>query len=185
MTQHVVAIIGTDPAVLRALTRFWEKVNIAGTDECWVWTGSTNYGYGQFAFRERQRSPAKAHRFSYEVAYGRPPDHLHVCHSCDNPSCVNPSHLFLGTDYDNVHDAKRKGRLRTGSDHQNYGKTAAEIFAGKHKTDGARKLTDSQVREMKHMRAGGSAYKDIASAFGVSVSCAWVNCTDRNRRSSG
>jgi len=88
------------------LERFWAKVN--RTDSCWLWTGSkTIGGYGQFPYK---RIPLLAHRVSYLISCGDIPDGLIVCHHCDNPSCVRPDHLFVGTHKDNFEDMVKKGR---------------------------------------------------------------------------
>jgi hypothetical protein len=82
---------------------------------CWLWTGTVNArGYGTFPVR--QSKSVLAHRQSYEVHIGQIPSGLCVCHRCDTPSCVNPSHLFLGTNADNVADKVRKGRQSRGED---------------------------------------------------------------------
>lgn len=88
--------------------RFWSKVDKG--PGCWTWTGATqNYGYGAVTIHGLTR---RAHRVSWELAHGPIPDGLHVCHRCDNPPCVNPDHLFLGTAQDNVDDKDAKGRGR-------------------------------------------------------------------------
>lgn len=84
---------------------FWERVN---KDGCWRWTGATNgKGYGQVTV---DGVHYLAHRIAYSLAKGSVPDGLLVCHHCDNPICVRPSHLFVGTHRDNAHDMIKKGR---------------------------------------------------------------------------
>lgn len=93
------------------MERFWEKVDKGGEDDCWIWTGNKfKDGYGSFSFRDR---PHRAHRVSWIHFNGkRIPDGCYVCHSCDNPLCVNPKHLWVGTPTDNVRDMISKGRAK-------------------------------------------------------------------------
>jgi hypothetical protein len=89
------------------LEKFWARVDKSG--ECWVWTGSKKtLGYGLVCYRGQLRT---AHRVAYEIFVGPLRDGLFVCHSCDNPPCVNPAHLWQGTASDNTRDAMSKGRL--------------------------------------------------------------------------
>lgn len=124
---------------MTAEQRFWHYVQ--KQDGCWLWMGAKSpLGYGRFNFLGETR---QAHRVAYELMKGDPTG-LHVCHTCDNPSCVNPEHLFLGTDADNLDDMARK--LRAG-----------------------RVLTPEQVKEIKRILA--EEYKPlhlIAEEYGVS-----------------
>lgn len=89
---------------------FWSRVDSSGgNDACWLWTaGGQSNGYGTMWWRGKVR---KASRIAYELAYGNCPDDLDVMHLCDNPPCVNPKHLRLGTHKDNMDDRDKKGRL--------------------------------------------------------------------------
>lgn len=91
-------------------THFWNKVNTKQSHECWLWVGGTYHrqGYGEIWIAGRNTQ--LAHRIAYELTYGSIPKDLKVLHKCDNPPCVNPSHLFLGTQADNVRDCISKGR---------------------------------------------------------------------------
>ncbi len=92
-----------------AAVRFWCFVE--KTAVCWLWTGRTNKdGYGVISFAERGKQMI-ASRLSFIIAYGPIPEGMWVLHRCDNPRCVNPDHLFLGTRADNMRDAHQKGRI--------------------------------------------------------------------------
>jgi HNH endonuclease len=109
--------------------RFWKKVH--KTNTCWVWTASTvGHGYGQISWSSAG-DMIKAHRASYILHFGPIPEDLCVCHKCDNPSCVNPTHLFLGTANDNIKDRQQKNR------------------GAKKEQMGAAKLTQEKVIEIR------------------------------------
>lgn len=96
------------------MERFWSKVAIGGPDDCWLWTACKNKdGYGSFGWGGKG-STVLAHRFAWmlerDLIHAGVPDGMYVLHSCDTPSCVNPAHLWLGTQKDNVADCTKKGR---------------------------------------------------------------------------
>jgi len=89
--------------------RFWENTVRRDGNRCWAWVGTVDqHGYGRIAFRTQN---IKAHRVAYEMHYGPIADGDVICHVCDNPNCVNPNHLFAGSQGENMQDASGKGRL--------------------------------------------------------------------------
>lgn len=98
--------------------RFWNKVKIGKENECWEWVGHlTVKGYGMFKVGTRKLS--SSHRFSYELHFREIPKGICVLHHCDNRKCVNPKHLFLGTNSDNVADKVKKNRQSRGTNNPN------------------------------------------------------------------
>lgn len=134
--------------------RLWAKIKKAGPNDCWIWTASVNsYGYGQVWGGANVRKLLRAHRVAYEDVVGKIPRGILVLHKCDNPPCCNPSHLFLGTDADNVADRVAKGRTRRGDQR-----------GEKH---GSAKLTERQVLAI---RAAMGPQKVIAARYGINQS---------------
>lgn len=127
--------------------RFWEKVS--KSDGCWEWTGSRPNGYGEIRFN---RKMVKAHRLSWMFSFGRIPEGLCILHKCDNPRCVRPSHLFVGTQQDNNTDKKEKGRCNP-----NRGESVVNS-----------KLTESDVLEIREKLDFGNSENHIAYIYGVS-----------------
>jgi hypothetical protein len=129
------------------LARFWAKVEQRATHECWPWLGAhTPAGYGYFAITPQRILPAS--RFMLMLGAALPPGY-YCCHHCDNPGCVNPSHLFAGTSADNHADMVRKGRSTFGARNPNA------------------KLTDAMVREIRRQRAAGASFRELWVAFGI------------------
>ena len=134
--------------------RFWEKVDRRGPDECWPWTAAANKkGYGLIGRGRRGQGNVRSNRATWELTRGPIPDGMLVCHKCDNPSCCNPSHLFLGTPRDNHEDKVEKGNQVRG----------VEV--------GNAKLTREDVLEIRRLYATGNYYyRELAETFGVSQS---------------
>lgn len=124
--------------------RFWNRVDRSG--DCWLWVTGTGHSktYGWLWVRTKN---VRAHRVAWTLSHGKIPAGMCVCHHCDNPSCVNPDHLFLGTTGDNNTDKTVKGRVPHGEKH---------CFA---------KLTNEQVRTILSSPAVG--LKKFADRFGV------------------
>lgn len=164
ITAEYLASQGLSPTFA---TRFWKKVKKGSPSECWIWTASLNfYGYGQIS---RKRSvPIRANIASWILNRGPVPKGMCVCHHCDNPACVNPDHLFIGTHQDNVDDKMRKGRYFKGPP------LNGEI-------NPASKLVDEDVFKIRKMYAlGNTTQRKIAKIFNVSQSAIWRVVTREN-----
>ncbi len=143
------------PKPIDPTIRFWSKVQKGLPDQCWIWTaGKQGKGYGQF-YRAK-REPIGAHRYSWELANGRPvPAGMQVMHSCDNPPCVNPAHLSVGTCADNLRDCADKGRN-----------------PGNRTKDRSYVRTKWAPEIVKAMRDQGMTYREIGDALNISPATA-------------
>lgn len=129
--------------------RFWEKVKVSGTDDCWEWQGTPDrHGYGRINTSSPNVKSIFAHRLSYQIANGEIPDGMVIMHACDNPSCVNPRHLSAGSQSDNLQDAAIKNRMC------------------KH---GQRAISEKDAEEIRRQLSQGKLLqREIAEMFGVS-----------------
>lgn len=132
----------------RQLIRFKKKFKVAGPDECWIWTGSKqHFGHGECRIMNGKTA---AHRVAWVLAGNEIPDGLCVLHKCDNPPCVNPAHLFVGTRGDNSRDMLAKGRN----------------VAPRGERCAAAKLTSQQVLEIRR-RFGQESAINLGRVFGI------------------
>lgn len=135
--------------------RFWAKVDKRGPDECWEWKAVKNIGgYGRFALPRgvRRQKWIVAHRVSWALDGRALPEGYILCHRCDNPGCVNPGHLFVGTHKDNARDRDSKGRRRPPVGTRN----------------GMARLTEQQVRDIHDGASQSVPVKELSMRFGVS-----------------
>ena len=128
----------------KILSRKIFESNIEKTEGCWIWKGNFNKGgYGKIGCKRL------AHRDAYVYAYGKVPVGIQVCHTCDNRSCVNPSHLFLGSIADNMADKVKKNRQAKGS------KIGSSV------------LDEEKVYQIRKIRLEGKKYKEICEIFQI------------------
>lgn len=141
------------------LIKLIRAIDRAGEDDCWEWVGSRDVnGYGTIALREDGvQVLRKAHRLAYQSFIGPIPEGMFVCHTCDNPPCCNPKHLFAGTPDDNMQDKTIKRRQSYGESHGNSLMTDADVLA-------IRSLPRSKDRRFIH---------ELAHRYNVSYFCIW------------
>lgn len=143
--------------------RFWGKVQ--KTETCWLWTGGKrSKGYGAFVYaRDGEPVQGRAHVYSYELHKGRVPKGVFVLHTCDTPACVNPDHLFLGNNQDNVDDMIAKGRHVRGGTYSKGKYQRGELHHGARLT-----ATDVQAIRAAY-NAGGVSFSQLARKYGLAL----------------
>lgn len=142
----------SDKYTAEQIERFWSKVDRKSDDECWNWTASIGRGgYGKIHLN---RKTCRSNRVAWEIVNGVILNGLHVLHKCDNRTCCNPKHLFLGTNRDNIQDCMAKGR-----------KTIPDASGEK---NGHHKLTRAQVHYIRQRYAAGDITTyELAKEMGV------------------
>ncbi len=147
------------------ILNFWAKVTASGPDDCWEWLAQKNKGYGVFGLGGKHFF---AHRVSYFIANGSFPNNKpHCLHSCDNPGCVNPSHLYAGTPLENARDRTEKGRHNAPRGDAHYSRVNPErmVHGEAHRSA---KLTKDKVLEIRRAYdAGGVFQRELGQRFGV------------------
>lgn len=155
------------------IARFWSKVAVGDTNDCWPWIAPsrTTYGYGLF---KRNGKSLFAHRISLALAIGEVPSAILVLHNCDNPPCCNPAHLRVGTHRDNIMDAIAKGRAKPPKqlpEHYSFLRDwRAKNLPNRGMSHPSHKLTDSDVRMIRAALANGISGVCLGKVFGCSDS---------------
>lgn len=142
---------------MREPFNFWRNVRVDAQSGCWLWSARVNKdGYGVFG-GSSTRGTRLAHRFAYQTVHNRQLlQTVFLCHSCDKPSCVNPTHMFTGTQADNMADKVRKDRQAKGE------------------KQGISKLDDCAVRQIRAMYATGMyTQRQVGDRFGVTQAAIW------------
>ena len=158
--------------------RFW--LMVSKTDTCWLWTGRKRRGgYGVLSTGgwKTKRRLFSAHRLSWEITYGPIPPSLLICHHCDTPSCVRPSHLFLGCSLDNNKDMAVKGRAAQGSTH---GSVTHPLSIPRGERNGMAKLTAADVVKLRALYCTGRlSQRQLGVLFSISQPSVWRIVTNK------
>ncbi len=164
-TQDLPALQPVVNLSTKDLMRFWEKVEKLGTEAgCWLWTSAIHdRGYGMFGMKGRA---VRVHRIMWEITFGPIPEGIWVLHRCDTRCCCNPSHLFLGTNQDNVDDMMRKGRHRSPDPKMHSDILREKAARGENHRDA--KFTEEEVKAIvARYRQGGISQRALGQIHGA------------------
>lgn len=149
------------------INRFWKKVDKSGN--CWIWTGDrTSKGYGRIS---KDGVRIGTHRYSWLIHNGTIPKGLCVCHTCDNPPCVNPDHLWLGTNLENQQDMTKKGRrvINMVGLHSFEGRKLQLENVSRGERHIRSKFTNNKIYEVRALWETGYTINGLARTYGVAV----------------
>jgi len=148
---------------------FWSHVlKDPQADGCWLWTANRDrQGYGRMVSHGKWY---QAHRVSWMLHHGSIPTDLCICHHCDNPPCVNPAHLFLGTRADNARDAAAKGLLPCGDRNGSHTHPESRPWGER---NGHAKLTSTNVCHIRALLASGAGICEVARRYEINSKCIW------------
>lgn len=172
-TDPTTLLLDLDPLIKRFLSKVLIPSDVNG---CWTWMlAKTPDGYGKFRVAGKN---IRAHRFAFARFKGKIGE-FHVCHSCDHPACVNPDHLFLGNQAENVSDMCKKGRQARGERHGARTKPDRVARGERH---GRTKISDAELPRIFELRSKGLLLREIAPIVGLSLAQIGAILSGKKRR---
>lgn len=147
MTKALNDVLADPEKFSSLISRYWAKVDVAGEDECWIWNSKSKHPFGYGRMTAGRGVNLKAHQIGWALENGPIPDGMNILHGCDNPSCSNPKHLFIGTQMLNMHDKIAKGRSgsqkwNSGESHQSAKFSDVQMWMIGHDTRAAKSVAD-------------------------------------------
>lgn len=154
--------------------RFWRKVSIKNPRECWEWLAAkNNCGYGTFKLTKGKSW--LSHRVAYLLEFGEIPKSKYVLHSCDNPACVNPKHLYIGTQFENMRDKSLRGRDYDRNGERNSNAKLTEILVDRLRAEYEKRETTQETLSRKFNISPAQVHNIVARK-------SWTMIAERERR---